>query len=368
MKNYKKFIITFLILLFLCNISLFSAKLKEQPIKGEALTTFRGAAIDFQRNDFDVALPKFLKVINLKPDHVLSIYRIANIYFEKAGELPDDEAIELYETSKEYFEKVIQTIGTIKENYLDFDTYENDSKNKIEGIFVRIFNIGKDNFDMEDYDTSEEIYLFLSELFPDRGEPYQMLAAIALRNNDTEKSLEYFQKIFEVDPNNTKILLNIANQFEQDEQWDKAIEYNLKYLEIFPEDMNCLSSIAYLYNKLENYSDALIYYEKALEIEPNNAINLNNALIMTKLLQDKEKSLFYYKKLIEIDSNVDVIIDFCYFLANFKEWETLVTYSIMWYENNEEDPTALDFIIISAMQSKNNDVREKYQAIKDSLK
>ena len=90
----------------------------------------------------------------------------------------------------------------------------------------------------------------------------------ALLNLDqAAESLECFDEILRLDPNNTEALLRRGLALEKLESWDKALECYDRALAI-----DASLTVAYLYkggvcNKLQRHREALDSYEHALHTE-----------------------------------------------------------------------------------------------------
>jgi len=358
------------VLLIICMVfSFVNLEAKSQKLRGKAKVSFRSAQLYLREEVYEKALEQYLIVIEEEPNHVESLKNVAdlNFLFSEQDSLKQKAYME---TAHGYYQKAIDSILSISdwEKYDNFETILNDSQLKMKSIWVRIFKIGQEYYTESELDKAKVIFNELLELAPDSVQSYQMLAAIADKEGDAEKSMEYSMKIIESDPENTQILINLAIGFEEIENWAKAEEFYLKFVEAEPNNPNGYMSVAYVNTKLENNEKALEYYEKAIKIDPQNVTAIANAANISQILRNDEKAMTLLKQLVELENdaiNYEILVPI---LVRNQKWEEVITYGKRWYELNPQSSLSIDFIIYAAGQTKNQEVLSKFQKIKENLK
>jgi len=83
-----------------------------------------------------------------------------------------------------------------------------------------------------------------------------------------EKSIKYFNKILEIDPNNYRAIYNIGIAHFNMGDMNKAMRAYNDAIKIKPDYKHCYYNIALIYEVKDNLKDALKFYKKALEIDP----------------------------------------------------------------------------------------------------
>ena len=91
-----------------------------------------------------------------------------------------------------------------------------------------------------------------------------------------DKAIPYFDKILEIDPNNTKALNLKGVMLGQLNQTQKAIPYFDKVLEIDPKNIAALNNKGSALLKSHKYNESIPYFDKVLEIDPKNVPALSN--------------------------------------------------------------------------------------------
>ena len=337
----------------------------QQPLSPRAQPYFRDAQIFLQQSNFPRAMEYYLLVLENSPDHVVSMKTVADLYFMLADEAYDEEAIELFETAYDYYVRTIDTINGLADwtRYDGFENHLNDAELKLQSIFAKMFLMGQEYYQEEDFDAAEGIYLDLQRLFPERIESAQMLAAIANAQGDVQKAIGYFMTILEHDPTNSQILLNLAIEFQEQDDFDNARRYFLRFIEVEPENIAGHISLAYIEMQQEDYHAAFILYERAIEIEPENVDLISDAANIAQTIGDEEKVVHYLRRLVYLEENEENVSYLVYYLARMQNWEDLLTYARIWFNLNPEAREAVQFIIHSAYQQNNQEVLREFQEI-----
>lgn len=83
-----------------------------------------------------------------------------------------------------------------------------------------------------------------------------------------EKSIKYFNKILEIDPNYYRAIYNIGIAHFNMGDMNKAMRAYNDAIKIKPDYKHCYYNIGLIYEIKDNLKEALKFYKKALEIDP----------------------------------------------------------------------------------------------------
>ena len=116
-----------------------------------------------------------------------------------------------------------------------------------------------------------------------------------------DEAIPYFDKVLEIEPNNTKALILKGVMLGQLNQSQQAISYFDKVLEIDPKNVAALSNKGSALLQNHQYNESITYFDKVLEIDPKNVAALSNkAAALVKLGKIKE-SIRYSEAALAID-------------------------------------------------------------------
>ncbi len=100
---------------------------------------------------------------------------------------------------------------------------------------------------------------------------YASLAYVAWLQDDVDRSLEYYKKSLDVDPDNTTALNGMGYVLAcEDRDLTKALSFCKRALNNAPQSAACLDSIGWVYFKLGLYKDAQKYLLQARDLLPDN--------------------------------------------------------------------------------------------------
>ena len=94
----------------------------------------------------------------------------------------------------------------------------------------------------------------------------------------------------------------------QDSEYEKSLEYLDKILEIDPDNQNALNNKGGVLIKIGNFSDAIDHFDTMLLINPNNTEVLNNkAIALSKIGNFTDSLTFFHKSLLTDSKNQNTI-------------------------------------------------------------
>ncbi len=97
------------------------------------------------------------------------------------------------------------------------------------------------------------------------------LATLYAEKPETEsKSIPYFEKLLDEDPDHFNSLMALARIAMDREKYDQALQYFLRMEELAPQDISTKLRIGLLYYEQENYPEAIRRFSKIMEMNPDN--------------------------------------------------------------------------------------------------
>lgn len=115
------------------------------------------------------------------------------------------------------------------------------------------------------------------------------------RKNRYKKSLEYFIKAYELNPENIKFFYRLSYYNRKTGNYEKALFFAEKHLEIYP-DYGGYSLRGKALFKLARYNDAIKDLEKAVFFGKKSGISVKSLLRMIKEAKEKLLVKWGYRK------------------------------------------------------------------------
>ncbi len=144
------------------------------------------------------------------------------------------------------------------------------------------------------------------------------LASVYIRAREIDKAIEQYEKIVELDPNNSQAYYTLARLYQFDKPL-RALEVYEKILNRFGEQLEILAQIADLNNSLGRHDDAIDALNRMLDLDPGNESilhTLGSTYIQTgefeeaksifiKLLEDHPDDLDVLTSLVDVHVQLD---------------------------------------------------------------
>ena len=134
-------------------------------------------------------------------------------------------------------------------------------------------------------------------------EQYLIFARESHQKNDFQKTIDYLQKVIEIDPNHADSYSNLGVAFVAIAEYQKAIDCYEKAIEINPNHRQAYHNLGVSLEATSEYQKAINCFKKTIEIDSNNKDAFNCLGSIFAKLQENNKAIAYYKKAIEIDPN-----------------------------------------------------------------
>ena len=96
-----------------------------------------------------------------------------------------------------------------------------------------------------------------------------------------DEAIQNYDKVLQIEPNNTAALVNKGLASSDLNRYDEAIQYYDKALHIEPNDTDALINKGTALYDLERYDESIQYYDKVLHIDPNDtdALDMKNTAL-----------------------------------------------------------------------------------------
>jgi tetratricopeptide (TPR) repeat protein len=269
--------------------------------KKNAVDSFHKAANFFINEGFSLkALGLYKKILNINPSDADAFFALGQINEERGLKI---DAIKYYLSAADSFAK-------------------EERKERLLEVYDKIIGISPSNIPFRI--KVAEIYV-KEGLGPEAAEEYLHIARLYEEKEDTEKSLEYYQKSLEIQPSSKEAILGVIHIYAKTGNFDLAIEQMKSATSLFPKDTDIYLKCAEIYSMTERFDNAIECLSKVTEIEPANitAAKLSGEIYIKK--GDREKAWMKYLEVLDemiLDMNSDDAIKL---LESFKDIDPLET-------------------------------------------
>jgi tetratricopeptide (TPR) repeat protein/replication-associated recombination protein RarA len=255
----------------------------------------------FEEEDYKKALDAYKKALKLHPESasVLHLIGISYSWLDKS-----DQAMTYYKKALDCSDDN-DLSSEILENLLGIYS-ENENNEEIIALIPRVKKIKTENAAIYNYiglaffnddDYSQAIFYFeKATQFDSKEKLYKKNLKLA-----QESLLEAAENA--ENPDEGEELKTQAADFLNEEEYEKSIEYYLKALEFNPNDPDILCSIGIAYSWLDDNDNTLKYYKMALEADPGHTVPsiLPNVVRFYFNIEDYDQALDYLKMIKTID-------------------------------------------------------------------
>lgn len=186
-------------------------------------------------------------------------------------------------------------------------------KNMSDDFSVFTYNtIGKFLEKFKLYPSAENVYKQAitatnhSEIF------YDKMGDLALKNNETELTLDCYRKVLEANPLNREVLVKLATVLQTyfPENTDETIDCYEKLLEFDIDTPQIYYELGHLYLKKEDKINSVSAFKLAVERDPENPFYNNSLAYAYSKAQLYDEAIEHYQKAISINPD--------------KEWTSIV--------------------------------------------
>lgn len=251
-------------------------------------------AIEAYRNALEQNPGNYSSCYNLalaysdKGDIIQAIY-----YAEKCTILKDDDEM-LFGILSGFYEQIGNYKGAI------------DALKKAAAInpanFTYYYNMAVLNTMIDNLDEAVNCYFKSIELNPNHIESYVNLANI-LKENDTDKALEFLLKAYEIRPKEEILLLSLAQLYKNTFKNEESIKILKELFIINPMCDEAYSLMAMNLMDLCQYQQALNYYDIAIKLNPNNLDFQHGRAVALKYLGNEKECFEILKNIVENENS-----------------------------------------------------------------
>jgi tetratricopeptide (TPR) repeat protein len=143
-----------------------------------------------------------------------------------------------------------------------------------------------------------------TKVYPQYADAWNNLGEVfLLLLNEPDSAIQYFEKAVEHNPNFTAAFYNLGYTYQVTDQAEKAIPHYEKALELEPYEVRAMSNLAQLYQKTGQTEKAVSLNEDIIMIEPNLDLPYINLGTYAMRNGEPEKALDYFERAIQINPN-----------------------------------------------------------------
>lgn len=201
------------------------------------------------------------------------------------------------------------------------------------------FYFDKDDFGIDGYEKANSRYVKASEYLNKMSSLVEILpnytqhqkAWVFCNNKDYSKALEIYKTLSKEQPNDIKIVCDMAHVYYKLENIKKAEEIYNKVYSLNPDSEFVLNRMAYFYNMLCRQGRPNVYYHlKAIEFDPfYNLHNYHNLLLGYRYQSEYDADFIikFFDKLKEKKPkllNHPLFVRYYDFFANQKQWDSKI--------------------------------------------
>jgi tetratricopeptide (TPR) repeat protein len=159
----------------------------------------------------------------------------------------------------------------------------------------------------------------LIKKFPENSFFYN-LCGLALQGNDqTYKSIKYFEKAIYFEPKNFAAMNNLANSHKRLFEYQKAENLYVEVIKQDPKNIKALNNYANLKKEFNKYYDATNLLLRAIEINKKEINILSNIAACYKSMGDMDKAKDYALKVLDLEPNNTYMHKFISDMLDYKK-------------------------------------------------
>lgn len=165
--------------------------------------------------------------------------------------------------------------------------------------------------EQKNFQEAEKCYLLSTIYNPIYVEAYCNLGVLAKYQGELSKSIDYYQKALNINPNlvlvknNMAIALNdLGIQLRREGKLKESIKHMKKALFYFMEYPECYYNLGIAYSELDQLEKSIYYYQMSVHFNPKLAEAYNNMGILYKKLENTQQAIECYKTAISLNPNL----------------------------------------------------------------
>ncbi|HOH97446.1 MAG TPA: tetratricopeptide repeat protein [Candidatus Cloacimonadota bacterium] len=360
----KKLIIAVIVLA----LALGACSQARQKLTPQGNVDFKTAQVYYSQQNVERAEEYYTKVLADNPEHAISLRRMADINLHKGENFPA-RAVEFNKNAFEMYTKAIK-ITEAYENLTDDERLDlRDMKKRKESTWARIFKAGETAITDGNTKEAMDIFELAHTLEPSRPEPMIRLKDIYMNElKDDAKAEEILLSLLKDDPDKLPYLLETGAFYYNKANYTEAAKYFERVKTQTPTNIDNLLNLSSAYYELKDYDKALEVTRLAMDLDPSNIDLVDNAKNIALMKGDKELAITYLAQLIERRSTEDDFNDIAALLNEKQDFLELIKYAEKWYQWDNSNKFAIQYVILGAIQTKNKTLQTKYENILKNIK
>ncbi len=269
--------------------------------------TYYTLAIAYKRlNDINSAIQFYKKTIALNPKHYNALYNIALIY-KNSGCIQEaldycKNALNIKQNDDNLY-SLLYSLYLQNNNLTDAVLCLEKAHMLNPKQYLYLYNLGILCSRMNDNNKSIYYYKKVLECNPNHVQTLVNLSSL-YRKSNIELSLEYIEKAYKTDSNDKNVCLNLAQIYKAKFMNVESISILENLLKNKPDCHEAYSLLASNYMDIGNYSEALANYNKALNLSAGNLNYLHGKSSALKYLGKYKESQEILEYIIKKDSSL----------------------------------------------------------------
>jgi tetratricopeptide (TPR) repeat protein len=174
-------------------------------------------------------------------------------------------------------------------------------------------------------DEATEIYQRLAERYPNDSHLILQIAEISIDNDDEEKAIDWLARIHPLDENYLSAQVLLADLYQSQGLEEVAEQKLTKALEMAPHEPVLIFALAEFYSSVGEASKASSLYKKVLHVETlaheNIELKLGEALSLNGQF---EEAMIYYDKGIEKQPTLDGLFGYAVTALQAEKYQTAI--------------------------------------------
>ncbi len=293
---------------------------------------FRAGRIYENFNEFDRAAEEYLKALEMNPENRASHYSLGTIYSNKKEyENARDEFLAVIKYDPE--NAIVRTdLGSV---YLTLKEYDKAEEQFREAIRINNqyaaahHNLASLYLIRNDLDNAIKEYrtaISVADLTQDVVGAHFNLGGLYLTQNDFKKAKVEFERVVELDPDNTDAYSNLGTIYEKLGDRRRAEEMYTRITSTDPDDAEGFNELGKFYLDRRDFEKAKESFRKALEKEPDNKIaQLSLGRTYTEIKDYKNASRIFMDMIRDDPNNIFAHINLGRIYTETEKYDNAIT-------------------------------------------
>jgi len=284
-----------------------------------------GVVINMNRGLYDKAYELSKESVQKYPNNAEAWYYLGELHgrFEKYEEMSAafDKSLSIAPTFQPQIEQ--QRMKYFAENY-----------NKALKNYYKPAQQEEDQAKRKElFEQAAQQFLYSYQSMPSRLEPLTPMSVSFLEIGDTATAEKYILKAIEMNPTNDTLMVQVGDFYYRSNQSQKSLDMYEKALSVNPNSVDAMLAIGEIYSSQKEWDAALEKFKSAQELQPDNAAIPNNVAIILYNNEQYEEAMPYIKRTVELEPDNKS----AYELLSLSYMQAAQKYSDKYTET--EDPT-----------------------------